>query len=499
MKRSLKITLPEPMKPETFAYAGAMVSRSNKPFEDRVAQVREKEASDKARDFFKTFYFNYGHASIGDMASVPMAIENLSILAAIELEYEQQWAGQEQSTRYQDFSKDFSYYLPYYEPQFDSVMEAMAADYTSVTAALLQHLRDEAYDEDGILRHPARGRDKVWVGNYSVHKRVFESRVFDVTRAMLPLATHTRVVQVNSARNLDLQIERLKANNMPEVRQLGAAMYDHALFDEEAGVSHMIHAEDTYTDYGRQREDTMAKEVFKIVRGFVPSRPQWGVNVFKRQAVETELVASTLFKYAPIPYAECIAITRQLPAATRARLASQWASRFNAMRYSTMLQLGAPYTAEFTMDIGSLRDLYRHRRMTQVRQETFFSDIPSVEDWLRLGIADFGFTVPLGLQERLEAYFSKVQDTAELVERTWWNGRMVAPYILPLMSMRRAVFKMDYAQLQYIIKLRSRPASHFSYRAAIKALHQGVKPLLPKSLYSEIQVAESDIADFFQR
>jgi thymidylate synthase ThyX len=39
-----------------------------------------------------------------------------------------------------------------------------------------------------------------------------------------------------------------------------------------------------------------------------------------------------------------------------------------------------------------------------------------------------------------------------------------ASYLLPLATRCRSLFKMDFAEAQYIIELRSGPAGHFSYR-----------------------------------
>ena len=68
-------------------------------------------SAQKAEQFLNTFYFQYGHRSIADLAHIPMAVERLSLLAAIALVDEQRWDGQERSTRYQDFRKS-GWYTP---------------------------------------------------------------------------------------------------------------------------------------------------------------------------------------------------------------------------------------------------------------------------------------------------------------------------------------------------------------------------------------------------
>jgi thymidylate synthase ThyX len=65
----------------------------------------------RAEQFLNTFYFQYGHRSIADLAHMAFAVERLSLLAAIVLVDEPRWDGQERSTRYQNFLKS-GWYLP---------------------------------------------------------------------------------------------------------------------------------------------------------------------------------------------------------------------------------------------------------------------------------------------------------------------------------------------------------------------------------------------------
>src|SRR5882762_1925949 len=87
--------------PEVQAYAMAKYSRSALSMKESLKEISEQ----KAEQFLNTFYFQYGHRSIADLAHLAFAIERLSILAAIVLVDEQRWDGQERSTRYQNFKK----------------------------------------------------------------------------------------------------------------------------------------------------------------------------------------------------------------------------------------------------------------------------------------------------------------------------------------------------------------------------------------------------------
>src|ERR1700678_4696162 len=89
------------VEPEIQAYAMAKYSRSSLSMKESLREI----SSQKAEKFLNTFYFQYGHRSIADLAHIALAIERLSILAAIELADEPRWGGQARQPRYTEFNK----------------------------------------------------------------------------------------------------------------------------------------------------------------------------------------------------------------------------------------------------------------------------------------------------------------------------------------------------------------------------------------------------------
>src|SRR5438270_12943427 len=89
------------VEPEVQAYAMAKYSRSALSMRESLKEINDQ----KAEKFLNTFYFQYGHRSIADLAHIAFAIEKLSMIAAIIWVDAQRWDGQERSTRYQDFTK----------------------------------------------------------------------------------------------------------------------------------------------------------------------------------------------------------------------------------------------------------------------------------------------------------------------------------------------------------------------------------------------------------
>src|SRR6266513_57570 len=129
------------VEPEVQAYAMAKYSRSALSMKESLKEI----SSQKAEKFLNTFYFQYGHRSIADLAHIALAIERLSILAAIVLADEQRWDGQERSTRYQDFRKS-GYFTPALGEDeqarslYKNTIENLFAEYESLSGQMFRYL-----------------------------------------------------------------------------------------------------------------------------------------------------------------------------------------------------------------------------------------------------------------------------------------------------------------------------------------------------------------------
>ena len=64
-----------------------------------------------------------------------------------------------------------------------------------------------------------------------------------------------------------------------------------------------------------------------------------------------------------------------------------------------------------------------------------------------------------------------------------------ALYLLPLATRIRSLFKMDFAEAQYISELRSGPAGHFSYRRVAWEMYLALERQHP-SLAAHIRVTD---------
>src|SRR4029077_2394120 len=106
---------------------------------------------------------------------------------------------------------------------FGQTAEGLFAAYADLSAALLEHLIE------AVPRPSELGE--------TTYRRTLRARAFDVARSLLPLATHTSVGQIVSARVLERQIGRLLGSPYAEFRSVGAELKATCQAPAEAPLS----------------------------------------------------------------------------------------------------------------------------------------------------------------------------------------------------------------------------------------------------------------------
>jgi len=435
------ITL-SPLPPEKCAFALARYSRSPDSIRDSIEWVRTHDSA----KFLESFYFQYGHASIADLGHVVLCFEGISELAATEIEDEQLWDGQARSSRYQDFSKS-GFVTP---PEFDA---AQAAAYQEAAAALLQ-----GYNEvhAKVLDHLAGKLPRPEAMKPEAYQRALKARAFDVARYLLCFGIPTGVGQVTSIRTLERQVRRLKASEYAELRGLASEIAEACakqpcLRWDESGVAEAVaptlarHLD--ADEHGlRSREDLRAWAAQNLTAHPAPATED--VDLLKPADTLADIVATLLYPVTDWAYRALYELAGSWSQARRNEVvdvALQSRGRRDELVRNFRCE---PYVYDIVMDIGAYRDLHRHRRCQQFRQG--YS-------------ASLGFETPevirqAGLSERYEALLNKARTVADALPQPG------AQYLLPFAARSRFLFKLDFAEAEYIARLRSGVKGHFSYR-----------------------------------
>jgi thymidylate synthase ThyX len=446
------------MPPEKLAYALARYSRSPDSIKDSLAWVRTHDST----KFLESFYFQYGHASIADLGHVTICFEGVSELAATEIEDEQLWDGQARSSRYQDFSKAGVIVPP-------ELTADEAALYQTAAGALLAGYQDvqartAAYLEEQLPRPSDMKPD--------AYRRNLAARAFDVARYLLPFGIPTGVGQVTSIRTLEKQIRRLKASEFQELRAIA-----HELSLACAAAPECRWQEDA--DFPEPLAPTLARhaEADEYARLLRANLSEWAADHLPKSAHGESLAvdllqpgdhladicATLLYPVTDRPFRELYELAESWSAAQRKELLDVALGPRTRRDELPRHFRSAPYVFDFVMDIGAYRDLHRHRRCQQFRQ--FYTN--------KLGYARPAVLAQCGAAPS----FDKALDAADQAIANL--PQPSAQYILPFAARSRFLFKMDFAELEYISRLRSGVKGHFSYRQVAWGMKEALAKLDP--------------------
>jgi thymidylate synthase ThyX len=446
------------MPPEKSAYALARYSRSPDSIFQSIDWVRTHDS----QRFLESFYFQYGHASIADLGHLAVCFEGVSELAATEIEDEQLWDGQAKSTRYQDFSR-LGFVTP---PEFDESQAALYREtgckmieaYQSVHRAVFDWLAAE-------LPRPEEMKP-------DAYERNLKARAFDVARYLLFFGVPTNVGQVVSIRTLEKQIRRLKASEYAEVRDVAGDLaeacaepagcqWDAASIPEPMAPTLARHVD--AEEYRREAGKDLARwaaENLPPPAGLETPR----VDLLRPVDNITEIAATLLFPVTHRPYRELQQMAADWSVARRMEVI-ELALRSRTRRDELLREFrSAPYIFDIVMDIGAYRDMHRHRRCQQFRQS--YS-------------GKLGYDTPeaIGKAGIDGAYQAAMRAAFDGIARLPQPG---AQYLLPFGALSRFLFKMDFAEVEYISRLRSGVKGHFSYRTVAWEMKQRMDELEPE-------------------
>ncbi len=456
--------------PEVLAYAMAKYSRSALSLKESLREI----SAQRAEQFLNTFYFQYGHRSIADLAHLAFAVERLSLLAAIVLVDEQRWDGQERSTRYQDFEKS-----GWYTPGFAA--EGDRATYTGAVEALLASYRQIS---DGVFAQLRESTERPTEMKPEAFDRTLRARAFDVARYLLPLAANTSLGQIVNARTLETQVSRLLSHPLAEVRALGEAL--RAAADDEAWMpaapegARAVRVAPTLVKYAvpnRYATETRAlmAEAVASLMGDMPIAEAPLVDLIEdADALEVDLAAGLLYPACAYPYRQLRDHVAALSEAARDEIIDlglrERGPHDELLREFTA---GQRLRFDILMDLGGFRDMHRHRRCVQLLQG--FTDRHGWETPEGLGALEPVFSGAMEAASRAAALLARHSGVGE--RNPAWAvdpAEEAKQYLLPLATRTRALFRMDFAQALYIAELRSAPQGHLSYRRVAWEMYQAV-------------------------
>jgi hypothetical protein len=303
------------------------------------------------------------------------------------------------------------------------------------------------------------------------YERNLAARAFDVARYLLFWGVPTNVGQVTSIRTVEKQIRRLRASEYGELRALAEEIAQACAAEPDCrwGDAACEPLVPTLARHGEADEHSVrARGDLKLwAQQNLP--PAWNaaperVDLLRPSHMPADIAATLLYPVTDRPFRELYETAAGWSDARRAEVFDV-ALGSRGRRDEILAGFrGGQYAYDFVIDIGAYRDLHRHRRCQKFRQDYSAAlgyDTPPL-------VAEAGAT---------QIYEEAIGQAFETMRRL---PGAAPDYLLPFGARSRFLFKMDFAEAEYIAKLRSGVKGHFSYRAVAWEMKLKMEQLEPE-------------------
>jgi thymidylate synthase ThyX len=410
----------------------------------------------RAQAFYSKWLSQYGDDSIAQVTGTHVVVWGMSQVAMKFVE--DQRVGLEpieKSTRYVNFGSKVGGKYLYYVPKPDLEQLGLLGEYTRTMDSLF-----DAYV--GLLP-----RLQEWLRrNFDEKDSILEKKAFDTLRGLLPMATLGQVAFRGNAQAFEYVINRTARHALGELRWLSQDLKRE--LDKEI-PSLLLRVEDEksgdYQSYLNAR--------YPAVRSFVGEVPPEPVTRPEVRLVEYDhdselkILAGIIFQQTHVSWDHALDRAKALNGNDQRDLLQRYLLK-RSVRWQKVGRAfeNAYLRFEIVMDIGSYRDLHRHRMMTQERQR--FSTL-------------HGYSVPAELQQSgLADPFQQALDKAHvLFGKIESQDPELAQYVVPLAYRMRFYQWQNFRQLFWETELRTVSQGHPDYRFIEQEKYRLVKEKFP--------------------
>ncbi|MFQ5913160.1 MAG: FAD-dependent thymidylate synthase [Nitrospinota bacterium] len=449
--KTRRIYLLRDLPPEVVAVAFAKTSRSPKAFDEIAAELTDEASA----QFHEKWVVGYGHASVAEHAVLSIAIENVSRYATEVIEANRLASYTEKSSRYQVFSLG-DFFVPEEiaasprAEEYRKAMRWMFENYHNVQKKLETFLRDS-----GRLPRRENESDR----GYAVRVRAY---ALDRARFLLPISALANVGMTGNARVLEHAIRKMLSHELSEVRDIGKTL--------KSVCQEVLPTLVKYADYNpylaetRQALQPLAEGTLEAQAGS-PEEPYSRLLEYPEEP-EPALAAAILYKYTDLPFETVRARLQALAKQGKEGIIEEALRRLNPFDIPVREMEHLTYTFECLVDQGAYLDLKRHRMCTQTVQ------LPTIRH---------GYSVPeliddAGVRPEYLAGIERAEACYEGFSKDYPNE---ARYFVLNAHRRRMLWRMNLRELMHVVKLRSGPGGHFTYRRVAQQLYREVARIHP--------------------
>jgi thymidylate synthase ThyX len=463
----------ESKQPSINAYLGARYSRSADSMVDIASEIIKNNTD--AADRLEKIFSGYGHKSVGDMADLFVCIENIPMYTAMKIFYMcSVVAGQERSTRYQNFQ----------EPQFVKIPREVC-DSNEVSREYERIILKQMKDYRELLRPTKDALEKFFRINKDSQQEeaALKSRSFDVARYLLPYGLNTSSAYLMSARSWSDLISYLCASDTVVENEISTLLLN-LLGESSLEVRGYIREADgliRHTDANCCRKSSTG-EVLNILKKDIsldqitniPESELEGIKVVYSPDCMEVLISHYEHLINPLGSLKEYEFSENDQEDIGEIL-------FEEHNHHNMLgnigQSGGIKIEGFAT-LGTLKDLNRHRSLERFipllhEQVDMDQELGRRNDqcFYLCNYLDIG-----SLNKLKKEYSVRLEETYERI-KNWRNMAKdvlskevcdeFTKYLLPHAHATKYIFYGSFDDLQYIINLRTRNGGHIAYRKLV--------------------------------
>ena len=434
-----------------------------------VTHVTEQtDAIKKAQNFYDRILDGYGDDSIGELGGAHLALENISILAAKEIE-DARIGGSplEKSTRYIYFDQKYQgEYLYYREPHL--VTSAYRDLYEKTCNMLFETYSRLIPFVSNLMMTTFPKSEDVSSGAYNAALR---AKVLDCLRGLLPASTLTNMGVFGNGRFYEGLLQKLNSHNLIEMQEIakkGHLELSKVIpsFVRRAEVNHRH--QQSHNEYQDKLNQLLKRfSTRHLMEDDISTNASVRLIDYDKDGVD-KIITALLFQKCTSSLKDIKKLVKEISKEQKADLLNQISQiRQNRRHKSPRALEHFEMTFEIVADFGVYRDLQRHRMLTQERQTLDCS---------------LGYYIPneiIGTE--IEHDYREAMDIAkEAYEIIAQEFPEEAQYLVPIGYNVRWYFHLNLRSLQWITELRSQPQGHPSYRLVAQEMAKQIMQECPE-------------------
>jgi len=448
------------------ANTGLRLTLANE-FLDENGQPSELKGSELIERVVNAF----GDDSVGELVSVQVGMENISILLTKTIEdLRIGMSPIEKSTRYVPYDEkaedgNWRYLRPKeimdseFADEYIEACDGMFEVYSNLVPPLVDYFKG-IFPEDNFSINFERDGKTVELKKDDLktneEKRQFRvgykftvrCAALDVARGLLPASTITNMgFNINGRGAVNL-LTRLKSSNLDEDQRKAIELENEL----EKVIPTFIRKNRRIEEW-TEIDKNMQALADKLFAGYVPEFPK-PVTLVRNADYLTEVVSYSLYPYTNLSLEQIMDVVDELPAEGKEGVIKTSVGKRDSRRDRTDrgLEAGYPITFDTVMAYGEWRDVHRHRMLSQQRQPL---------------TCDLGFVMApeigiVGMEEEVKQTVEKMHSLNRKLRE---SGFGLAAQNTGLLGDRiRSVFAYNMREAQHKLELRTQPMGHYGYR-----------------------------------